>query len=158
MSATEIVALFKLYKDQVTIDYDAFKLQKERVIMLSHLSQQQAADNLELNLRMVKIAQFNEIQLNGRRSWEQDFTENCRSWESNNIKNTLIDHHTIMRNSLREMTDSIKPYDVEDMKRFMSVQNKALKDSELRMFLSFMPIRYREHVSKLKAESSILYV
>ncbi len=63
-----------------------------------------------------------------------------------------------MRNSLREMTDSIKPYDVEDMKRFMSVQNKALKDSELRMFLSFMPIRYREHVSKLKAESSILYV
>ncbi len=68
MSATEIVALFKLYKDQVTIDYDAFKLQKERVIMLSHLSQQQAADNLELNLRMVKIAQFNEIQLNGRRS------------------------------------------------------------------------------------------
>jgi hypothetical protein len=50
----------------------------------------------------------------------------------------------------------------------MLVQGKALSDtnaqhallvsnnSEFRMFLSFMQIRYREYISKLKAESSIL--
>jgi hypothetical protein len=74
-----------------------------------------------------------------------------------------------MRASLREMTDQITPYDVLDMERFIAVQSKALNDtydqnallvssnSELRMFLSFMPIKYREYVSKLKAESNILY-
>ncbi len=55
------------------------------------------------------------------------------------------------------------------MERFISVQNNALNDtharnallvssnSELRMFLSFMPIKYREYVGKLRAESNILY-
>jgi hypothetical protein len=56
------------------------------------------------------------------------------------------------------------------MQRSISVQNQALNDthaqnaflvssnSELRrMFLSFMPIRYREYVQKLRAESNILY-
>ncbi len=38
----EIDACLKLYKDQTTLDYDAFKLQKERVIMLSHLAQRQS--------------------------------------------------------------------------------------------------------------------
>ena len=38
-------------------------------------------------------------------------------------------------------------------------QNALLVSSnaELRMFLSFMPIKYREYVSKLRAESNILY-
>jgi hypothetical protein len=34
----EIDACLKLYKDQITLDYDAFKLQKERVIMLPDVS------------------------------------------------------------------------------------------------------------------------
>jgi hypothetical protein len=51
----EIDACLKLYKDQITLDYDAFKLQKERVIMLSHLAQRQSADNLDLSLRMAQI-------------------------------------------------------------------------------------------------------
>ena len=59
----EIDTCLQLYKDQITIDYDAFKLQKERVIMLSHLAQRQLADNLDLNLRMIQIAQSNEIQI-----------------------------------------------------------------------------------------------
>jgi hypothetical protein len=60
----EIDASLKLYKDQITLDYDAFKLQKERVIVLSHLAQRQSTENLELNLRMAQIAQVSEIQLN----------------------------------------------------------------------------------------------
>jgi hypothetical protein len=34
----EIDACLKFYKDQITLDYDAFKLQKERVIMLPDVS------------------------------------------------------------------------------------------------------------------------
>ena len=59
----EIDTYLQLYKNQITIDYDAFKLQKERVIMLSHLAQRQSADNLDLNLRMIQIVQSNEIQI-----------------------------------------------------------------------------------------------
>ena len=67
------------------------------------------------------------------------------------------------------MSDRVTPYDVKDMERFISVQKKALTETyeqnallvssnaELRMFLSFMPIKYREYVSKLRAESNILY-
>jgi hypothetical protein len=74
-----------------------------------------------------------------------------------------------VRIHLKQATERITPYDVTDMERFISVQTKALNDtyaqnallvssnSELRMFLSFMPIRYREYVSELRAESNILY-
>ncbi len=57
----QIDACLKFYRDQITLDYDTFKLQKERVIMLSHLAQRQSADNLGLKLRMAQIAQSNEI-------------------------------------------------------------------------------------------------
>ncbi len=133
---------------------------------MSHLAQRQSADNLEFNLRMTKIAQANEIQLN--EEVESKILRNSADLEVS-IRNILIEHRDITRIALREMTDSITPYDVDDMKRFIAVQGKALNDtysqiallvsnnSELRMFLSFMPIRYREYVSKLKAESSVLY-
>jgi hypothetical protein len=154
----EIDALLKLYKDQISLDYDTFKLQKERVIMLSHLAQRQSADNLELNLRMTKIAQTNEIQLNDE--VENKILHKIADLEVI-IKNILIENRALTRIFLKEMTDSITPYDIEDMKRFISVKGKVLNDtysqnallvsnnSELHMFLSFMPIRYREYVNKL---------
>ena len=85
------------------------------------------------------------------------------------ISTTLIQHRDLVRIHLKQATERITPCDVTDMERFISVQTKALNDtyaqnallvssnSELRMFLSFMPIKYREYVSKLRAESNILY-
>ena len=162
----EIDAHFKLYKDQITLDYEAFKLQKERVIMLSHLAQRQSTENLELNLRMAQIAQNNELQLNTE--VENKIIRQSIALEES-FNNTLLGHRELMRITLKQMTDQITPYDVADMQRFVSVQSKALNDtydqnallvsqnSELRVFLSFMPIKYREYVSKLKAESNVLY-
>ncbi len=98
----EIDAHFKLYKDQITLDYDAFKLQKERVIMLSHLAQRQSVENLELNLRMTQIAQANEIQLNTE--IENKIISQTSDLE-NTIRNTLLGHRNLMRASLKEMTD-----------------------------------------------------
>ena len=162
----EIDTYLQLYKNQITIDYDAFKLQKERVIMLSHLAQRQSADNLDLNLRMIQIAQSNEIQIN--KEVEDKVLQKTLDLE-NSISNTLIQHRELLRIHLKKLTDTITPYDVTDMERFISVQKKALNETyeqnallvssnaELRMFLSFMPIKYREYVSKLRAESNILY-
>ena len=162
----EIDTCLQLYKDQITIDYDAFKLQKERVIMLSHLAQRQSADNLDLNLRMIQIAKSNEIQID--KEVEDKIVRKTFELE-NTISNTLIQHRELLRVHLNQATSKITPYDVTDMERFISAQKKALTDTyeqnallvssnaELRMFLSFMPIKYREYVSKLRAESSILY-
>jgi hypothetical protein len=162
----EIDACLKLYKDQITLDYNAFKFQKERVIMLSHLAQRQSADNLDLNLRMVQIAQSNEIQIT--KEAEDKILRKTVDLE-HSIRQDLIQHRDLVRIHLQQMTDKITPYDVTDMQRFISVQNDALNDthaqnsllvssnSELRMFLSFMPIKYREYVQKLRAESNILY-
>ena len=140
----------KLYKDQIILDYDAFKLQKERVIMLSHLAQRQSADNLDLNLRMIQIAQSNEIQIS--KEVEDKVLQKTLDLE-NSISNTLIQHRDLLRIHLKKLTDTITPYDVTDMVRFISVQKRALNDAyeqngllvssnaELRMFLSFMPIK-----------------
>ncbi len=162
----EIDACLKLYKDQIILDYDAFKLQKERAIVLSHLAQRQSADNLDLNLRMVQIAQSNEIQIT--KEVEDKILRKTVDLE-HSISTTLIQHRDLVRIHLQQLIDKITPYDVTDMQRFISVQNNVLNDthaqnallvssnSDLRMFLSFMPIRYREYLSKLRAESSILY-
>jgi hypothetical protein len=163
---TEIDTCLKIYKNQITIDYDAFKLQKERVIMLSHLAQRQSADSLDLNLRMIQIAQSNEIQIN--KEVEDKILQKTLDLE-HSISSTLIQHRDLVRIHLKKLTDKITPYDVTDMERFISVQKKALNETyeqnallvssnaELRMFPSFMPIRYREYVSKLRAENNILY-
>jgi hypothetical protein len=115
---------------------------------------------------MIQIAQSNEIQIN------KDVEDKilCKTFElEHSISSTLIQHRDLLRIHLSQVTDKITPYDVTDMERFISVQKKALNETyeqnallvssnaELRMFLSFMPIKYREYVSKLRAESNILY-
>ncbi len=95
----EIDACLQLHKDQITIDYDAFKLQKERVIMLSHLAQRQSADNLDLlNLRMLQIAQFNEIHLT--KEVEDKILQKSLDLE-HSISSTLIQHRDLVRIHLK---------------------------------------------------------
>ncbi len=137
----EIGTCLKLYKDQITLDYDAFKLQKERVIMLSHLAQRQSADNLDLNLRMVQIAQFNEVQIT--KEVEDKILRKTVDLE-HSISITLIQHRDLVRIHLQQLTDKISPYDVTDMQRFISFQNNALNDmhvqNAIRSFACFSPL------------------
>ena len=102
----EIDTCLQLYKDQITIDYDAFKLQKERVIMLSHLAQRQSADNLDLNLRMIQIAKSNEIQID--KEVEDKIVRKTFELE-NTISNTLIQHRELLRIHLNQATSKITP-------------------------------------------------
>ncbi len=50
----DIDSLLKLHMDQATRDYHTFKLDKERLILYAHLSQQQAIQVLELNGKLAE--------------------------------------------------------------------------------------------------------
>jgi hypothetical protein len=94
--------------------------------MLSHLAQRQSADNLDLNLRMIQIAQSNEIQIN--KDVEDKILQKTLDLE-HSISSTLIQHCDLVRIHLKKLTDKITPYDVTDMERFISVQKKALNET-----------------------------
>jgi hypothetical protein len=60
---SEIDTLIKLYTDQITRDYNAFRLQKEQLVLLSHLLQQQSIEVLEINLQL-KFVFKNKLKMN----------------------------------------------------------------------------------------------
>jgi hypothetical protein len=49
---TNIDTLIKLYTDQVKRDYIMFRLQNEQLVLLSHLTQRQSIELLQVNLRL----------------------------------------------------------------------------------------------------------
>ena len=51
----EIDALLGIYTEQITKDYHACRLDKERLILLSHLSQQQSLEVLEAYLQLTRV-------------------------------------------------------------------------------------------------------
>jgi hypothetical protein len=85
------------------------------------------------------------------------------------VKDILDQNRTVLRNTIREASDSISTYDVNDMIAVLQSQKIALEDaltknalliaenSELQMHLSFMPIEYRDHVEQLQAKDHQLY-
>ena len=54
-----IDTLIKLYTDQVTRDYYMFRLQKEQLVLLSHLTQRQSIELLEVNLKLLQMIDLN---------------------------------------------------------------------------------------------------
>jgi hypothetical protein len=54
-----IDAFIKLYTDQVTRDYNMFRLQKEQLVLLSNLTQRQSIELLEVNLKLSEMIDLN---------------------------------------------------------------------------------------------------
>ena len=65
---TEIDALIGLYSDQITKDYQACRLDKERIILLSHLSQEQSMEVLEVHLHLARHGIKSDSREKERRS------------------------------------------------------------------------------------------
>jgi hypothetical protein len=59
----EIDSLLKLHMDQATKDYHAFKLDKERLILYAHLSQQQAIQVLELHGKLAESMDKSKLMI-----------------------------------------------------------------------------------------------
>jgi hypothetical protein len=59
----ETEALIRLFLEQVTNDFNAFRYDKEKLILLSHLSQQQAIEVLELNMKLANMMEQSQVQI-----------------------------------------------------------------------------------------------
>jgi hypothetical protein len=162
----ETEALIRLFLEQVTNDFNAFRLEKEKLILLAHLSQQWSIEVLQLNMKLADIMDQGQVQI--EQSIGKQIDDNTSKMERH-VKDILDQNRLLFRNAMREATDSITTYDVNDMRAVSQSQKIALEDaltknallvaenSELRMHLSFMPIEYRDHVEQLQAKDHQLY-
>ncbi len=72
--------LIKIYSNQVSADYATCRLDKEKLIMLSHLSQWQSMEVLEVNLRLAQVMEANQTQL--KTIVEDDLLRNVSEMEA----------------------------------------------------------------------------
>jgi hypothetical protein len=59
----ETEALIRLFLEQVTNDFNAFRFDKEKLILLAHLSQQQAIEVLQLNMKLADVMEQSQVQI-----------------------------------------------------------------------------------------------
>jgi hypothetical protein len=154
----ETEAMIRLFLEQVTNDFNAFRYDKEKLILLAHLSQQQAIEVLELNMKLADMMEQSQVQI--EQSVGKQMEDNIGKMERH-VKDILDHNRLLFCNAMRETTDSITTYDVNDMRAVLQSQKVALEDaltknawlvaesSELRMHLSFMPVEYRDYVEQL---------
>jgi hypothetical protein len=60
----EIDTLLGAYTEQISKDYQACRLDKERFILLSHLAQEQSIEILETHLHLTHVMESNQINMN----------------------------------------------------------------------------------------------
>jgi hypothetical protein len=105
---SEIDTLIKLYTEQITRDYNAFRLQKEQLVLLSHLSQQQSIEVLEVNLRLQQALDTTQIRL--QKQTEDELLRNYGEMERH-LQMMLDQNRKAISASLREAAEGITPYE-----------------------------------------------
>jgi hypothetical protein len=153
----EIDTLLSLYIEQITKDYHACRLDKERLILLSHLSQQQSFEVLEAHLSLARVMESSQIHV--KQSVERELVLRTADMEKH-ICEMLDQNRKAIRFSLMESQS-----DVEDMKRVLESQKEMMRNStlqntqlvtensELRMHLSFMPVEYQDYVKTMQTSN-----
>ncbi len=121
----EIDTLLGIYTEQITKDYHACRLDKERLILLSHLSQQQSLEVLEAHLQLARVMESNQIHV--KQSVERDLMLKTGEMERH-ICEMLDQNRKAIRSSLMEACETITPYDVHDMKRVLESQKQMMKN------------------------------
>jgi hypothetical protein len=110
---TEIDALIGIYTDQITKDYQACRPDKERLILLSHLSQEQSVEVLEAHLQLTRVMESNQIHV--KQTVEREVMLNTSEMEKH-VYDMLDRNRKLIHGSLMEACETITPYDVHDMK------------------------------------------
>jgi len=161
-----IDALIKLYTDQVTRDYNMFRLQKEQLVLLSHLTQRQSIELLEVNLKLSQMIDLN------RQGFQLSMTEDVlkTSAEMEKKMEAMFDQHRrFVSFATTKLADKITQYDTNDMRKVLESQKQNLYDvlaknallvtenSELRMHMSFVPVEYRDFISGLQGTNHEYY-
>ncbi len=106
--------MLSLYTEQITKDYYACRLDKERLILLSHLSQQQSLEVLEAHLSLARVMESSQIHV--KQSVERELMLRTADMEKH-ICEMLDQNRKAIRFSLMEAAEQITPYDVEESQR-----------------------------------------
>ena len=154
-----IDALIKLYTDQVTRDYNMFRLQKEQLMLLSHLTQRQSIELLEVNL---KLSQMIDLNRNGLQVAMDEEVLKISSDMEQKMSAMFDQYRKFVGFATTKLTEKLTPYDTNDMRKVLGSQKETLHDvlaknallvtenSELRMHMSFVPVEYRDFISGLQ--------
>jgi hypothetical protein len=154
-----IDTLIKLHSDQVMRDYNMFRLQKEQLVLLSHLTQRQFIELLEVNLKLSQMIDLN------RKGFQVSMDEEVLK-TSAETKKRMADmfeqHRKFVGFATTKLADKITPYYTNDLRKVLESQKEKLhgvlsknallvtKKSELRMHLSFVPVEYRDFISGIQ--------
>ncbi len=134
--------------------------------MLSHLVQQQAIDNLELNERIVEA--YEQADLNFEAAIAGPIIKSQTALNEN-VQRLLLENNAQINRALEATKDSINPYETKDLKAAFSKSKESLKDLitknalliaenfRLRMHLSLMPAQYRDFAAHHQQTNSPLY-
>jgi hypothetical protein len=120
---TGIDTLIKLYTDQVTRDYNMFRLQKEQLVLLSHLTQRQSIELLEVNLKLSQMIDLN------RQGFQLSMTEDVlkTSAEMEKKMEAMFDQHRrFVSFATTKLADKITQYDTNDMRKVLGSQKETL--------------------------------
>jgi hypothetical protein len=162
----DIDTLIKLYTDQVTRDYNMFRLQKEQLVLLSHLTQRQSIELLEVNLKLSQMIDLN------RKGFQVSMDEEVLKTSAEMEKKMAAmfeQHRKFVGFATTKLTDKITPYDTNEMRKVLESQKEKLHDvlaknallvtenSELRMHLSFVPEEHRDFISGLQGTNHEYY-
>ena len=110
----EIDALLGTYTEQISKDYQACRLDKERLILLSHLAQEQSIEVLESHIHLTHVIESNQIHM--KENVEREVMLRTSEMEKH-ICYMLDQNRKAIRGSLQEACEFISPYDISDMKR-----------------------------------------
>jgi hypothetical protein len=162
-----IDTLIKLYTDQVTRDYNMFRLQKEQRVLLSHLTQRQSIELLEVNhSRLSQMIDLNTESL--KVSIDEEVLKTSAEMEKK-MTAMFEQHRKFVGFATTKLAEKITPYDANDLRKVLESQKERSRDilskntllmtenSELRMHLSFMPVVYRDFVAGIQATNHESY-
>jgi hypothetical protein len=162
----EVNSLIALYQTQHQADYATSHLMSSKIIMLSHLVQQQAIENLELNERIVEA--YEQSDLNFEVAIAEPIIRSQTALNEN-VQRLLLENNAQINRALEATKDSINPYEAKDVKSAFSKSKESLKEmitknallvaenSRLRMHLSLMPVQYRDFAAHHQQINSSLY-
>ncbi len=121
----EVNSLIALHETQHQADYATSHLMSSKIIMLSHLVQQQAIENLELNERIVEA--YEQADLNFEASIADPIIQSQTALNET-VQRLLLENNAQINRALETTKESTNPYETKDVKSAFSKSKESLKE------------------------------
>jgi hypothetical protein len=117
-----IDTLIKLYTNQVTRDYNMFRLQKEQLVLLSHLTQRQSIELPEVNHRLSQMIDLNTEGL--KVSIDEEVLKTSAEMEKK-MTAMFEQHRKFVGFATTKLAEKITPYDTNDTRKILESQKNV---------------------------------